>query len=141
MSDLFFRSKGFKSSGFVNFTPKEAYAETQSGAIFIDVREKNMSGFKRFDMPQVMYLPFSQLKERFSELPEGKWLIFADTSGLKSREAVLFLQSQGFRNIANLAGGLVEWERDEMPLKTNIDERLDGSCMCQLKRRNKSNNK
>ena len=138
MSDMLFLSKGFKSSGFLNFTPKQAYAETQSGAIIIDVREENMSGFKRFDVAQVLYLPFSLLEEWFSELPKNKGLIFADSSGLKSREAILLLQKKGFQNIANLAGGLVEWERDGMPVKINNSEQLSGSCMCQLKPRNKS---
>jgi hypothetical protein len=34
-----------------------------------------------------------------------------------------------------MAGGIVDWERDGLPLKTNIEERLSGSCMCQLKPR------
>ena len=34
-----------------------------------------------------------------------------------------------------MAGGIVDWERDGLPVKTNIEERLSGSCMCQLKPR------
>ncbi len=29
----------------------------------------------------------------------------------------------------------VDWDRDGLPLKTNFEERLSGSCMCQLKPR------
>ena len=70
-----------------------------------------------------------------SELPQDRYLIFADTVGLRSKEAVLFLKRKGFEKIANMAGGIVDWERDGLPLKSNIEERLSGSCMCQLKPR------
>jgi len=34
-----------------------------------------------------------------------------------------------------MADGIVDWEHDGLPLKTNIEERLSGSCLCQLKPR------
>ena len=46
-----------------------------------------------------------------------------------------FMKEQGFDNIANLAGGIVDWERDGLPINTDITARLSGSCMCQLKPR------
>ena len=73
--------------------------------------------------------------QRFSESPQDKYLIFADTVGLGSKEAVVLLKVKGFNKVANMAGGIVDWERDGLPLKTNIEERLSGSCMCQLKPR------
>ena len=62
-------------------------------------------------------------------------LIFADAVGLKSREGVLFMMSHGYENVANMVGGIVDWERDGLPLTTDITDRLSGSCMCQLKAR------
>ena len=62
-------------------------------------------------------------------------LIFADAVGLKSREGVLFMNAHGYENVANMAGGIVDWERDGLPLTTDISNRLSGSCMCQLKTR------
>ena len=82
-----------------------------------------------------MFFPISQLLQKLSELPQDKYLIFADTVGLRSKEAVVFLKDKGFIKIANMAGGIVDWERDGLPVKTNIEERLSGSCMCQLRPR------
>jgi 3-mercaptopyruvate sulfurtransferase SseA len=48
-----------------------------------------------------------------------------------------FLLSVGFKNIANLAGGIIEWEQNGFPLRKNLSEQLDGSCMCQLRPRMK----
>jgi 3-mercaptopyruvate sulfurtransferase SseA len=41
----------------------------------------------------------------------------------------------GYDNVANMAGGIIDWERDGLPLTTDISSRLSGSCMCQLKAR------
>jgi rhodanese-related sulfurtransferase len=64
-------------------------------------------------------------------------MIIADAAGIHSKEAVKLLMDKGFADrMANLAGGLVEWERDGMPLVIDKTEKLSGSCMCQLRRRN-----
>jgi len=34
-----------------------------------------------------------------------------------------------------MARRIVDWERDGLPLKANIEDRLSGSCKCQLKPR------
>jgi rhodanese-related sulfurtransferase len=130
---------GFISAGFLNLTGREAYTETaENNAVILDVREHRFTGYKRFDVAAVIYIPFSELEEKYITLPRDIPLIVADTAGLRSRVAIEFLQSKGFENIANLAGGLIDWERDGLPLKKVLGEQLDGSCVCQLRRRHKS---
>ncbi|MCX6307229.1 MAG: rhodanese-like domain-containing protein [Bacteroidetes bacterium] len=74
------------------------------------------------------------LKENYQDLPAGKPLIFVDASGIHSREAVKFLMDKGLNGmVANLAGGLVEWERDEMLRVIDRSGQLSGPCMCQLR--------
>jgi len=130
-----FDNYGFVSSGIFNVSPREAFELCCKGAVIIDVRETYLNNFKNFDVPEIMFIPLSKLMQEFSELPQDKYLIFADTVGLRSKEAVVLLKDKGFVKIANLAGGIVDWERDGLPLRTNIEERLSGSCMCQLKPR------
>ncbi len=135
--DVFFKGTGFESGGMLNLTPRQALTLCQKGALLIDVREENMNRFKVFDVPETIYCPFSILEETYLHLPLGKPMIFADSSGIHSKDAVKFLKGKGLGSrIANLAGGLVEWERDEMPLKIDLHEQLSGSCMCQLRPRN-----
>ena len=121
--------------GILNISPREAFELCSKGAVIVDVREEYLNNFKNFDVPEILYIPLSRLIEQLSELPQDKYLIFADTVGLRSKEAVILLKDKGLMNIANMAGGIVDWERDGLPLKTNIEERLSGSCMCQLKPR------
>jgi rhodanese-related sulfurtransferase len=137
LGDLF-DNTGFESGGMLNLTPRQALNLCQHGAVLIDVREAYMNRFKMFDVPETIYCPLSILEETFRELPLGKPMIFADAAGIRSKEAVKFLMEKATGvSIANLAGGLVEWERDGMPLITDMSEQLSGSCVCQLRPRNK----
>jgi rhodanese-related sulfurtransferase len=131
-------NQGFISSGFLNLSASEAYREaTENNAIILDVRELRLTGYKNFDVPNVIHLPYSTLVENYMTLPKNITIIVADSVGLRSHEAMVFLQGKGFNNIANLAGGIVDWERDGLPLKKDIEEQLDGSCVCQLKPRHR----
>lgn len=135
----FFRY-GFISSGFLNLSASEAYKEaTENEAVILDVREIKFTGYKRFDVPSVINMPNSTLSEKYNGLPTDVPLIVADTVGLRSHEAMEFLIGKGYKNVANLAGGIVDWERDGLPLKKDITEQLDGSCICQLKPRHEKN--
>ena len=126
---------GFFSHGVVNLTPKESFELCEKGAIIVDVREEYMTALKMFKVQKLFYLPFSELEQYFSDLPKDQPLIFADAVGLKSRDSVIFMETHGYENVANMAGGIVDWERDGLPINTDITARLSGSCMCQLKTR------
>jgi rhodanese-related sulfurtransferase len=137
MDDLF-KNKGISSSGMLHVSAHEAFELCKKGAILVDVREEYLLGYKMFDVDQIIYCPYSIITKKYSELPKDKTLIFADATGIHSKEAVQFLIEKGYENIANLAGGLVEWERDGVPIKTDVTEMLSGSCTCQLRKRNKN---
>ena len=130
-----FDNYGFISSGILNISPCEAFELCGKGAVIVDVREEYLNNFKNFDVPEILFFPISKLVQKLSELPQDKYLIFADTVGLRSKEALVLLKDKGYIKIANMAGGIVDWEHDGLPLKTNVEERLSGSCICQLKPR------
>lgn len=125
------------SGGILHVSPKETLELCSKGAVLIDVREEYMNCYKMFDVDELIFCPESMLLEKYKELPADKPMIFADAVGLKSKKAVLALKDLGINNIANMAGGLVEWERGGHPLVTDISERLTGSCMCMLRPRDK----
>lgn len=137
--NAFFKNTGMLSSGMLHVSPKETYELCRQGAVIVDVREEYMDRFKMFDVEEIIFCPYSILKDNYQDLPKDLPLIFADAVGLHSKEAVLFLKDKdkNFNNIANMAGGLVEWERDGLPLKVDKSERLSGSCACMLRKREK----
>jgi rhodanese-related sulfurtransferase len=135
---MIFFKHGFISSGFLNLSARDAFIEaTENNAVIIDVREIRLTGYKRFDVPAVINIPNSTLSENYRNLPRDAPLILADSVGLRSHEAMEFLIGKGFKNVANLAGGIVDWERDGLPLKKDLTEQLNGSCVCQLRPRHK----
>lgn len=105
--------------------------------MLLDIREAYLNRVKKFDVPFLEQIPYSIFKSKISGLNKNATYICADSAGLKSKDACTALKNNGFTNVANLAGGLVEWEKDGFPIIVDKKERLSGSCMCQLKPREK----
>lgn len=118
-------------------SPRLAFEATKSGAVILDIREKAFAAYKQFDVAELLYCPFSLIDINFRNFPKSKILIIADTSGLYARDAFSKLQGYGLRNLAILAGGIIEWERDGFPIIENFEERLTGTCVCMLRPRDK----
>jgi rhodanese-related sulfurtransferase len=137
----FKKNIGFFAHGILNLTPKESFELCKEGAIIVDVRESYLSNFKMFHVEKVIYMPYSELGNSYLDLPSDQLLVFADAVGLRSREGVIFMNAHGYENVANMAGGIVDWERDGLPMTTDTSNRLSGSCMCQLKARENRKNK
>lgn len=128
-----FETLGFKIGPIRHLSPKEAYEAARKGAVFVDVRQTFETHYKRFDVEEIIYIDHEKIKERYTGLPRDKYLIIADSVGLHSKEVLEYLQGKGFTLLANLNGGIFDWERDGLPLKINKKEKLTGSCACMLK--------
>ncbi|TSA38101.1 MAG: rhodanese-like domain-containing protein [Porphyromonadaceae bacterium] len=126
----------FSVGSQLQYTPREAFKRCQEGSVILDIRPELLCTYKAFDVPQVLYCPWQEIGHYLDKLPVEQEIIVADTSGIQSREVIQMLISAGFKKIAGLGGGMVEWERDGLPLVFDNQSRLSGSCMCQLKFRN-----
>ena len=125
----------YSSNGLHNLCPKEAFELSKQGAVILDIREDYMNLYKRFGVKNEIQISNSKLSSELSKIPKDKTIIVADAASIYSRDACLLLLQNGFKDVKNLAGGIVEWERDGMPLIFDNKEKLSGSCMCQLKPR------
>jgi len=121
-----------------HFSSHEAFDLLQSGeAVLLDIRDEYLQRFKCIDSPGIVQIPLGELSEKAAGLPHEVFYICADSAGIYSKKAAQILIDAGFSEAGNLAGGLVDWEKLGLPVRTDIKERLTGSCMCQLKRREK----
>lgn len=118
-----------------HLAPAEALQLTRAGALFVDIREAYETNFRVFDVPEVVYLEWSRFRSCFSELPKDRPLILADAVGTWSRSAADILKGAGFTNLATLAGGMVDWEKDGFPIRKDKNYELSGQCSCKLKPR------
>jgi rhodanese-related sulfurtransferase len=134
MKDLF-EHREFWSGEVRNVTPREAFKLCQQGAVLLDVRAEELVAFKCFGVSNWLNIWEKELSNHLDDLSHEEYYIVADSVGIHSKEAYHFLRSSGFERVAHLAGGLVEWERDGLPLLEDVRERLSGSCTCQLRKR------
>lgn len=131
--NAYFKQPGNVIKGLINFSPREALEECRSGAVLLDMRRDYEIAYKQFDVENVIFARIDFIREHYEELPKDVPLIIADHAGVHSKEMTQFLMEKGFVNVANLAGGIFEWDRDGLPLKIDQGSMLSGQCLCVLR--------
>ena len=121
----------------IHVSAREAIQLINEGAYLVDVRPDYELG-RLFDVENVIYCPYDEIAENLPELPKDCNLIIADAVGIQSKKIASTLLSAGFSKICNLAGGIVDWDREGYPVTTDKTRIYNGPCMCQLKTRNKN---
>ena len=77
--------------------------------ILIDIRSdaEVMHGM----LPQSTHLPMQMIPASISEFPHDRDIVLYCRSGVRSYHACTFLMQQGFDNVINLKGGIIDWAR------------------------------
>jgi rhodanese-related sulfurtransferase len=81
--------------------------------LLLDVREP-----WEFELARIegsLLLPLGQVPAHLDELDPARETVVICHHGVRSMQAAFFLQSRGFRNIINLAGGIDAWSREVDP--------------------------
>ena len=96
---------------------ESAGLQSNEFAVIIDVRSNREWDNQR--IPGAIHIPLSDLKGRMHELKsyEGKQLIMQCAVGGRSSKAVEILQQAGFSNVSNMNGGLVAWQKANLPVE------------------------
>lgn len=113
--------------------PRDALAALEDGAILVDIRSPLSLNGRFFGGGTVVAIPFAELESRIDEIPADRMLIIADCAGTRSWYACRLLSESGFDRLSVLSGGMIEWERDGMPLSVDRSEELAGGCACKLR--------
>ena len=93
-------------------------------ALLVDVRE--VSEFAEVRAEDVVLLPMSTLPSRLEELPRDRELLFICRSGSRSGQVVAYLQANGWRDVANVAGGMLAWESAGLPVRRGSPDSGEG---------------
>ena len=62
-------------------------------------------------LPRSSHLPMQLIPVRMSDFPKDKAVILYCRSGARSYHACIYLMQQGFDNVINLKGGIIDWAR------------------------------
>jgi rhodanese-related sulfurtransferase len=128
-----------RTEGVLNLSPDEARGYLELGAILLDLREPYETNFRVFDVENIIYLPWSRFEDHRGSLPRDEALVVADASGIYAKEAIRILRGSGFENLANLVGGMIDWDRSGLPVRRDSEYELRGQCACKLKSRHGGN--
>jgi rhodanese-related sulfurtransferase len=86
------------------------------GALVVDVRE--MSEFEAVRLEDgVALVPLSQFGDRWEELPRERPLMVICAGGGRSAAAASHLLRNGYTDVVNVAGGMIDWERRGLPVR------------------------
>ncbi len=131
--DNFFEGYGNAIDGILHLSPKESHELCKNGAILLDVRPELMVSYKTFDVPEYVFCYHQEIVDYYEHLPRNRPIIVADAVGIRSKEIVQFLIEKGYSLVANMVGGITDWEKDGLPMIVDNKQMLTGSCMCQLR--------
>ncbi len=107
------RFRGVKEVGL----PGALQLINHKDALVLDVREE--SEYKSGHVLNAKWIPLGKLKERMSELDKYKDqpMVVVCRSGNRSGTACYLLGKQGFTQAYNLAGGVLAWKKNNLPLE------------------------
>ncbi len=75
--------------------------------VVVDVREPQEYQINR--IPGSRLIPLGELPQRYEELDPEAAIVCQCKSGMRSAKATAFLRGIGFKNVRNLAGGILGW--------------------------------
>ncbi len=99
--------------------------EAQPAPLVIDVREPNEFAAVRLD--DVALVPMSEFAVRWADLPRDRPLLVMCAAGGRSAAATAHLLRNGYTDVANVAGGITEWERAGLPVRRGPVEPAEGA--------------
>ena len=132
MSNLFQACK-MHIDGLAYVLPSELTALLQQGAVLVDLREEVEVDIKTFGVEPQVFLPHYDFEEKWKTLPLDRPLILADSVGIWSKKFTATLMAEGYPQVASLAGGFNDWNKDGYPVKEGKCQPLNGPCLCMIK--------
>ena len=92
--------------------PPDALEERAAGIQIVDVRDRDEFSGPMGRIRGATLIPLAELSGRSGELAPERPVVAVCRSGARSAQAVVMLQKAGFRDVANLAGGMLRWRAE-----------------------------
>jgi len=85
-----------------------------AGAYLLDVREPDE--WAAGHAADAVHLPMMEIPARLDEIPRGGDVVVVCRSGGRSGQVVAYLMHQGYDNVVNLDGGMLDWVAAGRPM-------------------------
>jgi sulfur dioxygenase len=83
----------------------------------VDVREPEEFDGILGHIEGATLIPLGELKQRAGELDPARPVVTVCRSGARSAQAAVMLDKEGFGKVANLAGGMLRWRAQRLPVE------------------------
>ena len=84
------------------------------------MRSSNLSAqvfLKAVRIPETELIPMSEMQNRWNEIPKDEDVVIYCRTGNRSGNLIFQLIQQGYDNLFNLDGGIVEWHQNNFPVE------------------------
>ncbi len=90
-------------------------AQHRNDLFVLDVRQPDEFGGELGHVENATLIPLHELRERLYEVPKDRPIVTVCQSGKRSAMAAMILLDAGWQEVANVAGGLIQWSRIGLP--------------------------
>lgn len=94
--------------------PSMPHFDLPDNYVLVDVREPDE--WSRGHAPDAVHIPLGELERRLDELPKARPIVVTCRGGGRASRAVAFLCEEGY-DARNLDGGMLEWHKQNRPMK------------------------
>ena len=99
-------------------TPEQVKNAAAQIAI-IDVRENEEWNAELGHIASAQLINLGTLPENISKVPKDKTVVFVCRSGGRSGRAAAFFKEQGYKDVYNMQGGMIQWNHLGLPVAQN----------------------
>lgn len=110
-----YNSKKDNPDARTEFTPLELIQEMEKrkDLLMLDVREPMEIQICHLD--NALHVPMGQIPSKLEDLPKNKDLVVFCHMGMRSKQVMKYLRSNGFSRVFNLKGGIDRWSVEVDP--------------------------
>ncbi|MNS73016.1 putative adenylyltransferase/sulfurtransferase MoeZ [compost metagenome] len=88
----------------------ELLHDKERNVLVIDVRE--LEEYEDAHIPSVPLIPMGEIAAYINDFDKDREYVFVCRSGGRSFQVTRFFQSQGFNNVHNYEGGMLNWDKE-----------------------------
>lgn len=103
-------------NGVFDIAPDEL-AQKKMDVVMIDVRQPEEYVGELGHIPGSKLVILSALPDNLSEIPKDKTVVFICRSGGRSAQAAAYALMQGYKEVYNMLGGMIQWNNLQLPVE------------------------
>ncbi len=105
----------YNSAGICEIAPGDV-APRAAAVQIVDVREPAEFTGPLGHIQGAVLIPLGELSRRTGELSQQRPIVAVCRSGTRSAQATMILRQAGFRDVANMTGGMMRWQAERWPV-------------------------